>query len=65
MKSIITNYSLSLDTNKIVELYKKATKANFDFLKIDVCTRDNNKRFSHTFTGIYKISDGNDSDDEK
>jgi hypothetical protein len=46
-------------------LYKKATKAKFDFLKIDVCTRDDNKRFSHNFTGFYKISDESDSDDEK
>jgi hypothetical protein len=66
MESIITNYSLSLDANKIVELYKKATKVKYDFLKIDVCTRDDNKIISHNFTGFFKISDGSDSDsDEK
>jgi hypothetical protein len=64
MKSIITNYSLSLDANKIVELYKNATKVKFDFLKIDVCTRDDNKIFSHNFTSFYKIKDESDSDDE-
>jgi hypothetical protein len=65
MKSIIINNSLSLDANKIVELYKNATKVKFDFLKIDVCTRDDNKKNSHNFTSFYKISDESDSDNDE
>jgi hypothetical protein len=65
MKQIIQNYSLGLDANEIVKLYKDATKERFDFLKIDCETRSENKRFSHNFTGFYKISDETDSDEEK
>ena len=57
MKSIIQNYSLGLDANEIVKLYKDATKEKFNFLKIAVEERDDNKRFSHNFTSFYKISD--------
>jgi hypothetical protein len=64
MKQIIQNYSLGLDANEIVKLYKDATKERFDFLQIDCETRSDNKRFSHNFTGFYKISDESDSDDE-
>jgi hypothetical protein len=63
LKQIIQNYSLGLDANEIVKLYKDATKVKFDFLKIDVCTRDDNKIFSHNFTEFYKIKDESDTDD--
>jgi hypothetical protein len=56
-KDMKQNYSLGLDANEIVKLYKDATKENFNFLKIAVEERDDNKRFSHNFTGFYKISD--------
>jgi hypothetical protein len=60
MKAIIQNYSLGLDANEIVKLYKDATKEKFNFLKIAVEERDDNKRFSHNFTDFYKISNGDD-----
>ena len=63
MKQIIQNYSLGLDANEIVRLYKLATKDKFNFMKIDVETRDDNKRYSHNFTEFYRVSD--DSDDDK
>jgi hypothetical protein len=65
MKQIIQNYSLGLDANEVVKLYKDATKEKFNFLKIAVEERDDNKRFSHNFTGFYKISDDSDSNSEK
>jgi hypothetical protein len=65
MKQIIQNYSLGLDANEIVKLYRDATKERFHFLKIDCETRSENKRFSHNFTGFYKINDDSDSDSEK
>jgi hypothetical protein len=65
MKQIIQNYSLGLDANEVVKLYKDATKELFHFMKISVEERNENKRFSHNFTGFYKISDETDSDEEK
>ncbi len=56
MKQIIQNYSLGLDANEIVKLYKDATKDKFNFLKISVEERDDNKIFSHNFTGFYKLN---------
>jgi hypothetical protein len=64
MKQIIQNYSLGLDANEIVKLYKDATKEKFHFLKISVDTRSDNKRFSHNFTGFYKINDESDDENE-
>jgi hypothetical protein len=63
MKQIIQNYSLGLDANEIVKLYRDATKERFHFLKIDCETRSKNKRFSHNFTGFYKINDDSDGDE--
>ena len=65
MKSIIQNYSLGLDANEVIALYKDATKERFHFLKIDCETRSENKRFSKDFTGFYKISDDSDDDEDK
>jgi cytochrome oxidase Cu insertion factor (SCO1/SenC/PrrC family) len=65
MKQIIQNYSLGLNADEVVTLYKDATKKKFDFLKISVDERNDNKRFSHNFTGFYKINDDSDSDEEK
>jgi hypothetical protein len=62
MKQIISNYSLGLNTDEVVKLFKNATKNKFDFLKIAVDERDDNRRFSHNFTDFYKINDDSDSD---
>jgi hypothetical protein len=64
LKQIIQNYSLGLDANEIIKLYKDATKERFHFLKIDTETRSENKRFSKDFTGFYKISDESESDED-
>jgi hypothetical protein len=63
MKAIIQNYSLGLDADEIVKLYKLATKEKFHFLKISVDERDDNKIYSHNFNEFYHVSD--ESDDEK
>jgi hypothetical protein len=64
MKAIIQNYSLGLNADEVVKLYKDATKKKFDFLKISIDERDDNKRFSHNFTDFYTINDS-DSESEK
>jgi hypothetical protein len=63
MKQIIANYSLGLDPDDIVKLYKDATREKFNFLKISVDERDDNKMYSHNFTDFYTVK--NDSDDDK
>jgi cytochrome oxidase Cu insertion factor (SCO1/SenC/PrrC family) len=59
---IIANYSLGLDPDDIVKLYKDATRDEFNFLKISVDERDDNKMYSHK---MYFYSVKNDSDDDK
>jgi hypothetical protein len=63
MKAIIQNYSLGLDADEIVKLYKDATRDKFNFLRISVEERDDNKMYSHNFTEFYNVK--NDSDDDK
>ena len=62
MRQIIQNYSLGLDPDEIVKLYKTATRNKYEFLKIDVETRDENKRYSHNFTKFFHIEDDSDED---
>jgi hypothetical protein len=62
MKQIIANYSLGLDPDEIVKLYKDATREKFNFLKISVESRDDNKMYGHNFKQFYTVK--NDSDDD-
>lgn len=59
---ILQNYSLGIDVKEIMAMYKDATKEKFNFLKLDIENRDDNKKFSHNFTSMYKINDDSDSD---
>ena len=52
---ILSNYALGIDVDQIIDLYKNATKDKFDFLKIDIENRDDNRKFSHNFIDFYKI----------
>ena len=54
---ILSNYALGIEVDHIMKLYKDATKDKFNFLKIDIENRNDNKKFSHNFTGFYKIED--------
>ena len=58
---ILSNYALGIEVDKIMKLYKDATKDKFNFLKIDIENRDDNKKFRLNFTGFYQIED-EDSD---
>ena len=59
---ILSNYALGIEVDQIMKLYKKSTKDKFNFLKIDIENRDDNKKFSHNFTGFYQIDEDSDSD---
>ena len=58
---ILSNYALGIEVDQIMKLYKNATKDKFNFLKIDIENRDDNKKFRLNFTGFYQIED-EDSD---
>jgi len=55
LKYILTDYSLNLTKEQILELYKKCTENPLDFLLIDVQT-DSENRFRHNWTGVIDIS---------
>ena len=63
IRLILSNYALGIEVDQIMKLYKNATKDKFNFLKIDIENRDDNKKFSHNFTGFFKIDD-EDSDSD-
>ena len=52
---ILSNYALGIEVDQILDLYKNATKDKFNFLKIDIENRDDNRKFSHNFIDFYKI----------
>ena len=52
---ILSNYALGIEVDQIIDLYKNATKDKFNFLKIDIENRDDNRKFSHNFIDFYKI----------
>ena len=58
---ILSNYALGIEVDQIMKLYKNATKDKFNFLKIDIENRDDNKKFRLNFTGFHQIED-EDSD---
>ena len=60
---ILSNYALGIEVDQIMKLYKNATRDKFNFLKIDIENRDDNRKFSHNFTGFYQIDD-EDSDSD-
>jgi len=55
IKVILSEYSLGVDKNEILNMYKYATSVPFSFLKIDLQTNDPNKRFSQGFVNFIAI----------
>ena len=52
---ILSDYALGIEVDQIIDLHKNATKDKFNFLKIDIENRDDNRKFSHNFIDFYKI----------
>jgi len=44
-----------MDQNDLMDMYKDATNAQFNFLKIDLNAKDINKTFSKNFTDFYQL----------
>ena len=59
---IMNECSLGVEKDVLLKLYKDASKEKFHFLKIDLDTSNDDKKFSHNFNDFYKIE--SDSDDE-
>jgi hypothetical protein len=57
LKLILSNYALGITQEKLLEIYKEATKEQLNFLKIDMRTGDENKKFSKNFTDFFTIKD--------
>lgn len=52
-----------VEPEKLMKMYKDATKKHLDFFKIHTTQRDLNKKYSHNFIDFYKI-DEVESDEE-
>lgn len=52
-----------VEPEKLMKMYKDATKKHLDFFKIHTTQRNLNLKYSHNFTGFYKI-DEVESDEE-
>ena len=48
-----------------MNIYKDATKVPFDFLKLSLDERDDNKRFSKNWTAFYHIENESESDSDE
>ena len=57
---ILSENSLGIDKDMLKQVYKDSTRVQFDFLKIDINQGDDNKRFSHNWTGFYEVEDDDD-----
>jgi hypothetical protein len=60
---IMSECSLGVEKEELLRIYKDATKEKFHFLKVDLDNGEENKKFSHNWTGFYEIE--KQSDDEK
>jgi len=52
---ILSDYCLGVNRDELATIYKNATQNKFNFLKIAIDEPDNNKKFSHNWTGFYQI----------
>jgi len=61
---VMADYNLGLSKDEVKYIYRDATKVAGDFLKIDINTADNNKRFSHNWLDFYKVENESENDEE-
>jgi hypothetical protein len=55
LRLIVSDFALGLDIDQLQEIYKDATKIQFNFLKINIDEGDPNKKFSLNFNDFYDI----------
>jgi hypothetical protein len=61
MSMIMKECSLGAEKEELQFIYKTSTKEKFNFLKINLETPDENKKFSHNWNDYFHL-DGSDSD---
>jgi len=54
---VLNEFSVSDDKQELKNIYKDATREKFNFLKIDIEAHDDNRKFSHNFTGFYCVDE--------
>lgn len=64
LKLVLSDYSLGVEKEELIEIWKDATKEKFSFLKIDINTGDPNKKFSKGFLDYYELGEVEESDEE-
>jgi hypothetical protein len=55
LKLVLSDYSLGLELEQLVSLYKQSTDQKFSFFKLDINSSDVNKKYSKNFKEFYKI----------
>jgi hypothetical protein len=56
LQLILSEYNLGVEKEQLEDIYKDATKQKFNFLKIDVATSEDHKKFSLNWNAFYDIS---------
>jgi len=55
LRLIVSDFALGLEIDQLQEIYKDATKQQFNFLKIDIDEGNPDHKFSLNFKDFYKI----------
>ena len=61
LNHVLRDFSLGIDKQGLIELYKQSTREKFNFLFIDINATDTNKKFSHNFNNFFEIEDESDA----
>ena len=62
LNMILSECSLGVEKEEIQMMYKDATKEKFNFIKIDLQTADESKKFSHNWVEYYDVGSDSDTD---
>ena len=62
LNMILSECSLGVEKEEIQMMYKDATKEKFNFIKIDLQTADEKKKFSHNWIEYYDVGSDSDTD---
>jgi len=57
LNMVCSDFNTGLSKTEMGKIYKSATQEAGNFLKIDVNTADNDKRYSHNFTNFFILED--------
>ena len=55
LKLVLSDYSLGLEPDVLLRLFKQATKEQFDFFKLDIDSSDINRKYSHNWDNYFQL----------